>query len=1226
MGVFRRVLRMEPIRANVSHPGVGLSAGIRGARVAIGPRGTYVSLSSGGFHYRQKSSDASSTPAQLPSRTPTPSGYSTSGFITTASVDSLQQLSPDEVAREIESRAAAFDWFKAYWVGGLVFVLLVLTSAGVGGACAIALVLVVAGFPVRNWSEERRIARLIYDVDDSAAMERFALASAAGEALAHSAGVWHVYYSAPNADARRNAGATTLLRRTPTSCVRGTHAGVETNLEPWTIPAGPQQLLFLPDRLFLWENGRVAALPYEQLTATAAETRFIEEGPAPRDGEVIATTWRFVCKDGTPDLRFKDNYQIPVLRYGELTISSPTGLRLVFQLSRPESAFRAAQALNVLSTMARRASEVAQAPVPAAASPTRGVRRPAPPLAGTPTPPYVAPASAPPTQPAVARPAPQPVPADQPAARVSTAPAYSPSPFSSSSPRQSWQGPIAPPLLSAPPAPWAPPAPPMPPARPVTKGGTVAMSAISEPSQREPWPRSAVSSVARVAPITAPAQLPVPPAPVEPPRSIAIERPSAGRDPWIHPGGSAVIAGYQLDGGMIYVGEGLPPVGTLLNIEPALINPRLQVDSANVNRSGAGMQYWPSYSDIGPAERAAYLEWLAGGRRDPGAYIGYVFLYFYGLERRALADAQRGGLAGGEREAIYAEVERLLTIYSRSNSFRGYATEFLAAMWMGTSDRVYERCAPPTAPAGGDFPLLLKLGLGQLARDARPIPADWALAWVLCDPEARLTTPVRRCPEELRELFRIRYHQAFGEGMNQKPGNKDLVVHYRPASASFGGVLRLTAPAVSDVTGRRKAAEKLRQVVEQCAIELDPFSRWIGRNPDQRGSVTAAGLLPPELLAMHQGQEVIALVGMIEGHLDGKQAALVPAAELLRGRHAKAEVVALLQLLQKKGYGVEPDVRFGGEIPSAEGRIVVFRIGDGAPTAASTHYRAVTLLMHLAVALAAADGEISEAEEKQLEARLDAMAELSPPERLRLSAHVRWLVHERPGIAGVKKRIAALSAEQRVAVADFLVAMAGADGRVDPGEVKLLTKLFPTLGLEASEVYRRIHVLASAKASPAMDAVTVQAEETSKGYPVPPPPKSSGGSIALNMASVQAKLAETSAVAALLGSIFVEEEQAQPSKAVSTNGDYAPGEAQAKTSAPPVRNLNATHSAFVRKLAERAEWTRAEVEALAAGLGLLTDGALEVVNDAAFEVCGSPVWSGDDLIEVDADVMKELCA
>jgi hypothetical protein len=52
------------------------------------------------------------------------------------------------------------------------------------------------------------------------------------------------------------------------------------------------------------------------------------------------------------------------------------------------------------------------------------------------------------------------------------------------------------------------------------------------------------------------------------------------------------------------------------------------------------MGYWPLYSGIDPASRAAYLHWLTGGRKAPEAYIGYVFLFFYGIERRVLVDAQ----------------------------------------------------------------------------------------------------------------------------------------------------------------------------------------------------------------------------------------------------------------------------------------------------------------------------------------------------------------------------------------------------------------------------------------------------------------------------------------------------------------------------------------------------------------------------------------------------------
>src|SRR5690349_7083823 len=51
---FRSSLKMGPLRVNVSGTGVGLSAGVRGARVSVGPRGTYVTLSAGGFRYQKK--------------------------------------------------------------------------------------------------------------------------------------------------------------------------------------------------------------------------------------------------------------------------------------------------------------------------------------------------------------------------------------------------------------------------------------------------------------------------------------------------------------------------------------------------------------------------------------------------------------------------------------------------------------------------------------------------------------------------------------------------------------------------------------------------------------------------------------------------------------------------------------------------------------------------------------------------------------------------------------------------------------------------------------------------------------------------------------------------------------------------------------------------------------------------------------------------------------------
>jgi hypothetical protein len=149
---------------------------------------------------------------------------------------------------------------------------------------------------------------------------------------------------------------------------------------------------------------------------------------------------------------------------------------------------------------------------------------------------------------------------------------------------------------------------------------------------------------------------------------------------WVPANQPCEIAGYTISKGMVYVGEYLQSAGGYSDPDPALINPRLKVDRMQPNLAGDGMTYWPSYSGIDPASRAAYLDWLSGDRSDPNTYIGYVFLYFYGLERRALADAINSGAAQSETDAIWGEVNRLLTIYRGNNSFRNYACELMEVL------------------------------------------------------------------------------------------------------------------------------------------------------------------------------------------------------------------------------------------------------------------------------------------------------------------------------------------------------------------------------------------------------------------------------------------------------------------------------------------------------------------------------------------------------------------
>jgi DnaJ-domain-containing protein 1 len=60
---------------------------------------------------------------------------------------------------------------------------------------------------------------------------------------------------------------------------------------------------------------------------------------------VIGTTWRYVNKKGGPDLRFNDNRQIPIYRYGQVDLSCGSW-RLHLCLSRADAAGQFAIAMR----------------------------------------------------------------------------------------------------------------------------------------------------------------------------------------------------------------------------------------------------------------------------------------------------------------------------------------------------------------------------------------------------------------------------------------------------------------------------------------------------------------------------------------------------------------------------------------------------------------------------------------------------------------------------------------------------------------------------------------------------------------------------------------------------------------------------------------------------------------------------------------------------------------
>jgi len=65
--------------------------------------------------------------------------------------------------------------------------------------------------------------------------------------------------------------------------------------------------------------------------------RFVERENVPSDSQVVDQTWHKVNKNGNPDRRFNNNYQIPIVHYCEINFKSEKGLNESYMISNVEA-------------------------------------------------------------------------------------------------------------------------------------------------------------------------------------------------------------------------------------------------------------------------------------------------------------------------------------------------------------------------------------------------------------------------------------------------------------------------------------------------------------------------------------------------------------------------------------------------------------------------------------------------------------------------------------------------------------------------------------------------------------------------------------------------------------------------------------------------------------------------------------------------------------------------
>ena len=676
---------------------------------------------------------------------------------------------------------------------------------------------------------------------------------------------------------------------------------------------------------------------------------------------------------------------------------------------------------------------------------------------------------------------------------------------------------------------------------------------------------------------------------------------------WIEPGGTATVAGRNI-GGMLYVGPE-PRRGDWKREGSPFVVPGLPVAKVGTDFSGESMPYWPSYRNIDPRARATYLDWLAGGRSDERIGPGYVFLYFYGLERRFFVDSP----PDEEKRLLVAEVERLLRVYGENHSVQQYLGAFLDAARIvrepaGEAELRFEK-------SGYELPLGLRVAIGRMAKEKQPLRADWLLGWYVVHPETRLRRAATRAFPELRALFKLIFDDRFPHGLKMRTPKRMIRARYASASGAFDADLRPFLEDIPDISGTSRPLAVAKEIVDEATDALGKYSRFLGRNPQGRDTIEAHALLPERLWPLFPCAEMDDLRRWAEGIIEaGGLSPVERIIERLEGappeKIGRRQLTGAADALARLSIGMAPDPRFALRSPKPGEPVVLFRLPEGVTALedVSEKYRNLLVAIAMGSFVAHADGTIAAKERSALEARIDSGA-LSGAERARLLANLQWMLAVPPDLALFRRRLKDAPEGVRHELGQVALAMAAADGVINPGEIKTIERLYNAIGLSTDGVYSDLHAL-TARGEP----VTVRpAGEPARDFAIPPPPEPErDGKVVLDAGRVALLMADTARVSSVLGEIFRDDESEDSEEdAPEATGNGFPG-------------LDAPHAAFLGELSSRSRWDEAEFAILAGRFRLMPSGALETLNEWSFDRYGDMLIEEYEGYELNPEIVAEF--
>lgn len=347
---YRKRIKIIPgVHLNFSKSGISTSIGVKGARMTIGPSGTYLNTSIPvlGLSNRQKLSGATDSQAN---NYPTPANGQKEDNIFSAD---LQQITSQDMQGVKEAILTAHKQR-----GELKTDLLKVKSALAGSNLKLILSYVLIYGLIKKTIPEaikadikaqkeaiqqlqKQIEECFVGLDvefDPEISGKYNRVVEAFKKLTTSHKIWDVTSAHSQDTTLTRSAAGTLVKKKEVKFGIKAIGYIKSKIEPlWFNNANGADLYFYPNFVVMYSSKKdFAVIGLDEIEFYQSYVRFTETGSVPKDSKIIDQTWAKVNKNGTPDKRFKGNHQIPVVKYGEISLKTKTGLNEEYEFSNYE--------------------------------------------------------------------------------------------------------------------------------------------------------------------------------------------------------------------------------------------------------------------------------------------------------------------------------------------------------------------------------------------------------------------------------------------------------------------------------------------------------------------------------------------------------------------------------------------------------------------------------------------------------------------------------------------------------------------------------------------------------------------------------------------------------------------------------------------------------------------------------------------------------------------------